>query len=87
MPVVPGSEALARRRLCNDSADDVRGQIHACHRPIGSARRSVAVLGGGVGPANAREQLDAAGIREGVMLLFGSAAYDGSRPKKELEIA
>ncbi len=70
-----------------DSADDVRAQIDACHRPIGSARRSVAVIGGGVAPDNAAEQLDAAGTRSGVMLLFGSAAYDGSRPKKELEIA
>lgn len=71
----------------HDSPDDVRAQIHACHRRIGSAHRSVAVLGGGVGPDNAREQLEAAGTRDGVMLLFGSAAYDGSRPKKELEIA
>jgi Ribulose bisphosphate carboxylase large chain, catalytic domain len=70
-----------------DSADDVRAQISACHREIGSARRSVAVIGGGVGPGNAREQLDAAGTRDGVMVLFGSAAYDGARPKKELEMA
>jgi ribulose-bisphosphate carboxylase large chain len=70
-----------------DSADDVRAQISGCHREIGSARRSVAVIGGGVGPDNAREQLEAAGTRDGVMLLFGSAAYDGSRPKNELEIA
>jgi len=70
-----------------DSADDVRAQIAACHRPIGSARRSVAVIGGGVAPDNAAEQLDAAGTRTGVMVLFGSAAYEGSRPKKELEIA
>jgi hypothetical protein len=26
-------------------------------------------------------------VSSGVMLLFGSAAYDCSRPKKELEIA
>jgi ribulose-bisphosphate carboxylase large chain len=70
-----------------DSPEDVRAQIDACHRPIGSARRSVAVIGGGVAPDNASEQLDAAGTRSGVMLLFGSAAYEGSRPKKELEIA
>jgi 3-oxoisoapionate-4-phosphate transcarboxylase/hydrolase len=70
-----------------DEADDVRAQIAACHRLIGDARKSVAVIGGGVGPDNAREQLDAAGTRSGVMVLFGSAAYDGSRPKKELEIA
>ena len=70
-----------------DSAENVRAQIDACHRPIGPARRSVAVIGGGVAPDNAAEQLDAAGTRTGVMVLFGSAAYDGSRPKKELEIA
>jgi ribulose bisphosphate carboxylase large subunit-like protein len=70
-----------------DDAADVRAQIHACHRPIGAARRSVAVIGGGVAPDNAKQQLDDAGTRKGVMVLFGSAAYDGSRPKNELEIA
>jgi 3-oxoisoapionate-4-phosphate transcarboxylase/hydrolase len=70
-----------------DTADDVRAQIRACHRPIGGARRAVAVIGGGVGPENAAAQLEAAGTRSGVMVLFGSAAYDGSRPKNELEIA
>jgi len=70
-----------------DSADDVRAQIRACHRPLGGARRAVAVIGGGVGPDNAAGQLDAARTRSGVMVLFGSAAYDGSRPKNELEIA
>jgi ribulose-bisphosphate carboxylase large chain len=70
-----------------DSADDVRSQIAACHRPLGGTCRSVAVIGGGVGPDNARQQLDAAGTRSGVMVLFGSEAYDGSRPKNELEIA
>ena len=70
-----------------DTADDVRAQIHACHRRIGAARRAVAVIGGGVGPQNAAAQLEAAGSNRGVMVLFGSAAYDGSRPKNELEIA
>jgi hypothetical protein len=70
-----------------DAADDVRAQIDACHRPLAGARRSVAVIGGGVAPDNARQQLEAAGTRSGVMVLFGSAAYDGSRPKNELEIA
>jgi ribulose-bisphosphate carboxylase large chain len=70
-----------------DFPDDVRAQIDACHREIGPARRCVAVIGGGVAPDNARAQLEAARTRDGVMLLFGSAAYDGSRPKKELEIA
>jgi ribulose-bisphosphate carboxylase large chain len=70
-----------------DTPDDVRAQIEACHRPLGGARQSVAVLGGGVGPHNAAQQLEAAGTRSGVMVLFGSEAYDGARPKKELEIA
>jgi hypothetical protein len=70
-----------------DSAADVRAQIHACHRPLGSVRKAVAVIGGGVGPDNAAQQLDAAGVRSGVMVLFGSSAYEGSRPKNELEIA
>ena len=85
-----------------DSADDVRGQIAACHRPLG-ARRAVAVIGGGVGPANATAQLDQAGVAQGLMLLLGSAAYENgspedavrsvveavssSRPKNELESA
>lgn len=70
-----------------DSAADVRAQIGACHKPISDARKSVAVIGGGVAPDNAARQLEAAGVTSGVMVLFGSAAYDGSRPKKELEIA
>jgi len=70
-----------------DSPDDVRAQIDACHRPLGGANKSVAVIGGGVGPDNATQQLELAGTRSGVMVLYGSAAYDGSRPKNELEIA
>ena len=70
-----------------DTPDAVRAQIDACHRPLGSAKRSVAVIGGGVGPGNAAQQLEAAGTRSGVMVLYGSAAYAGSRPKNELEIA
>jgi 3-oxoisoapionate-4-phosphate transcarboxylase/hydrolase len=58
-----------------DEADEVRAQIDACHRPIGSSRRAVAVIGGGVGPDNAEDQLAAAGARSGVMVLYGSAAY------------
>jgi ribulose-bisphosphate carboxylase large chain len=65
-----------------DTADDVRAQIRGCHRPIGSTRSAVAVIGGGVGPDNVAAQLEAAGTRSGVMVLFGSAAYDGSRPKR-----
>jgi len=58
-----------------DTADEVRDQIAA-------ARPATAVIGGGVGAGNAREQLEQAGTREGVMLLLGSAAYahpDGVR--------
>jgi ribulose-bisphosphate carboxylase large chain len=70
-----------------DTPADVRAQIHACHRRLNDARRAVAVIGGGVGPDNAAEHLRLAGVSSGVMVLYGSAAYEGSRPKKELEIA
>ena len=58
-----------------DTDDEVREQIEA-------ARPATAVIGGGVGAENAREQLEQAGTRDGVMLLLGSAAYahpDGVR--------
>jgi 3-oxoisoapionate-4-phosphate decarboxylase len=58
-----------------DTEDEVREQIAA-------ARPATAVIGGGVGADNAREQLERAGTRDGVMLLLGSAAYahpDGVR--------
>jgi hypothetical protein len=58
-----------------DSDGEVREQIVA-------ARPATAVIGGGVGAENAREQLERAGTRDGVMLLLGSAAYahpDGVR--------
>jgi 3-oxoisoapionate-4-phosphate decarboxylase len=58
-----------------DTDDEVREQIVA-------ARPATAVIGGGVGPENARGQLEQAGTRHGVMLLLGSAAYahqDGVR--------
>jgi len=58
-----------------DTDDDVREQIAA-------ARPATPVIGGGVGAENAREQLERAGTRDGVMLLLGSAAYghpDGAR--------
>jgi 3-oxoisoapionate-4-phosphate decarboxylase len=51
-----------------DTDDEVREQIAA-------ARPATAVIGGGVGAANAREQLERADTRDGVMLLLGSAAY------------
>ena len=84
-----------------DTADEVRAEIDACHRPLG-VPRAVAVLGGGVGPDNAAAQVAASGARSGLMVLLGSAAYEGgspeeavrmtvesvsSRPKTELETA
>ena len=58
-----------------DTDEEVREQVAA-------ARPATAVIGGGVGAENVREQLDRAGTRDGVMLLLGSAAYahpDGVR--------
>ena len=57
-----------------DSEAEVRRQIEACHDDLG-VPRSVAVLGGGVGPANAAEQVEHAGVRDGLMVLLGSDAY------------
>ena len=51
-----------------DTDDEVREQIAA-------ARPATAVIGGGVGAENAREQLERAGTRRRAMLLLGSAAY------------
>jgi ribulose-bisphosphate carboxylase large chain len=51
-----------------DTDDEVREQIAAAHP-------ATAVIGGGVGADNAREQLERAGTRDGLMLLLGSAAY------------
>lgn len=59
----------------HDSPDDVRRQIEACHRRLEGAAPAVAVIGGGIGPDNAADQLAQAGTRDGVMLLLGSAAY------------
>jgi ribulose 1,5-bisphosphate carboxylase large subunit-like protein len=61
-----------------DTPEDVRAQIDACHLPLGQLSRSVAVIGGGVGPRNARAQVEAAGVSSGLMVLLGSAAYDVS---------
>jgi ribulose 1,5-bisphosphate carboxylase large subunit-like protein len=55
-----------------DPAEQVRAQIAACHR---EKPRAVAVLGGGVGPENAAEQVRRAGAESGLMVLLGSAAY------------
>lgn len=61
--------------LVHDSAADVRAQIDACQASLAGARTSVAVIGGGVGPDNAHDQLAQSGVARGVMLLLGSAAY------------
>jgi ABC-2 type transport system ATP-binding protein len=58
-----------------DSEEEVRAEVAACHAPLVGTRRSVAVLGGGVGPANAREQVERACASSGVMVLVGSAGY------------
>jgi ribulose-bisphosphate carboxylase large chain len=64
-----------------DTASDVRAQIAACHGPVADMHRSVAVIGGGVGPDNAAAQIEAAGVASGVMLLLGSAAYERGSPE------
>jgi ribulose 1,5-bisphosphate carboxylase large subunit-like protein len=58
-----------------DTDDEVRSQIAAAHDELCGVRRATAVIGGGVGPATADETLARAGVRDGVMLLYGSAAY------------
>jgi ribulose-bisphosphate carboxylase large chain len=83
-----------------DEPEDVRAQIDGCHRQLPGIAPAVAVLGGGVSPENAADQVALAGVRSGVMVLLGSAAYaDGSptdavratvsslRPNTALEIA
>jgi ribulose-bisphosphate carboxylase large chain len=57
-----------------DSEAEVRLQIQACRADL-DVPRSIAVLGGGVGPANSAEQVERAGVRDGVMVLLGSEAY------------
>lgn len=63
-----------------DTPEDVRAQITGCHRLLGVAR-AVAVLGGGVGPENAAQQVSDSGVNSGLMVLLGSAAYDGGSPE------
>lgn len=58
-----------------DSDEEVRAQIAAAHDDALGVRRATAVIGGGVGPQNADETLERAATRDGVMLLYGSAAY------------
>ena len=58
-----------------DSDAEVREQIAACHDELHRVKRATAVIGGGVGPANRDEHLERARVRDGVMVLYGSAAY------------
>jgi ribulose 1,5-bisphosphate carboxylase large subunit-like protein len=58
-----------------DADDEVRAQIAACHDDLHAVARATAVIGGGVGPDNRDEHLARAGTRDGVMILYGSAAY------------
>ena len=59
-----------------DDVVAVRAQLAACRAPLpGGARPSVAVLSGGVAPDNAAGELKRAGVRDGVMVMLGSAAY------------
>lgn len=58
-----------------DTDDDVRAQLDAVRRPLpGGVHAPVAVLGGGIGPWNARVQAAQAG-GAGLLMLLGSAAY------------
>jgi ribulose-bisphosphate carboxylase large chain len=65
-----------------DTPADVRAQIGVCHRALHELNRSTAVIGGGIGPSNAAAQLEAAGVGAGIMLLLGSAAYEGDSPER-----
>ena len=56
-----------------DTDEDVAAGIRAAREPLGSARASWVVIGGGIGPDNAPAQAARAG--EGTVLLLGSAAY------------
>jgi hypothetical protein len=58
-----------------DTDDEVREQIAACHDELNGVKQATAVIGGGVGPANRDEHLEHAGTHDGVMVLYGSAAY------------
>jgi ribulose 1,5-bisphosphate carboxylase large subunit-like protein len=69
-----------------DAFEDVHAQIDACHRDLGVAR-AVAVLGGGVGPRNAAEQVRVAGTESGLMVLLGSAAYEEGSPEEAVRAA
>jgi ribulose 1,5-bisphosphate carboxylase large subunit-like protein len=63
-----------------DTPEEVGAEIAACHEALG-VPRSVAVLGGGVGPENAASQIELAGTLSGLMVLLGSAAYTLDSPE------
>jgi ribulose 1,5-bisphosphate carboxylase large subunit-like protein len=67
-----------------DAPEEVRAEVGACHAELGIPR-SVAVLGGGVGPANAASQVELAGTLSGLMVLLGSAAYGPGSPEGPVE--
>jgi ribulose-bisphosphate carboxylase large chain len=56
--------------------DDVRAQIDACRGSLGEALTATAVISGGIGPLNAAHSVTAAGTRDGLLLMVGSAAYE-----------
>jgi heptaprenylglyceryl phosphate synthase len=58
-----------------DDDRSIEENISALRAHCGSVRPSVAVLGGGVGPANAAAQVARAG-GDGLMVLLGTAAYE-----------
>jgi ribulose-bisphosphate carboxylase large chain len=58
-----------------DDHRSIRETLDAVRGPRGRARPSIAVLGGGVGPHNAADQVARAG-GSGLMVLLGAAAYD-----------
>jgi ribulose-bisphosphate carboxylase large chain len=70
-----------------DTPDDVREQIRACHRTLDGVSRAVAVVGGGVGPDNAAQQVAEAGTSTGLMVLLGSAAYESGSPREAVRAA
>ena len=57
-----------------DTDEEVDAQLAALRRPLDGVAAPVAVLGGGIGPGNARAQADRAG-GSGLLVLLGSAAY------------
>ena len=57
-----------------EADDEVRANLAAIREPSGGERPAVAVLGGGLGPADVPAQVAAAG-GDGLLVLLGSRAY------------